>query len=145
MGEHPNARLIREFHELQGRFYRGGELGPAAALLADDVVWHAPGRSAISGRYEGKQEVLDYFKRRRELARASFRIELHDVLASDDLVVLLAGGRATLHGVEREWETVGLFRVREWQITECRLLPFDQYLFDEIWGGPAAGTEVGRR
>src|SRR6266516_146960 len=31
--EHPNAELIRDFHEHQTRFYAGGEQEPARALL----------------------------------------------------------------------------------------------------------------
>jgi len=34
----------------------------------------------------------------------------------------------------RKHQTVGVLRVVDKSISECWLLPFDQYLFDEIWG-----------
>jgi ketosteroid isomerase-like protein len=77
---------------------------------------------------------MDYFRRRRALARATFQVQVREVLAADDLVMQLAGGTAELGGREVQWETVGVFRVRDGKIAEGRLVPFDLYLFDEIWG-----------
>jgi uncharacterized protein len=130
---HPNARVILEFHEAQGRFYAGGPEAPLRAKLTDDVTWHVPGRSAIAGTYRGMEEVLRYFAARRDLSRATFRIEIHDVLANDERAVILAGGQAERDGKRLVWETVGVFRVAGGKIEEGSLLPFDQYVFDEIW------------
>ena len=101
--------------------------------LTDDIAWHVPGRNAIAGDYRGKEAVLDYFARRRDLALRSFRVEIRHVLADDELVVQLAGGRAEIAGETREWETVGVYRIADGRIAECWLIPFDQYEFDEIW------------
>jgi ketosteroid isomerase-like protein len=128
-----NRRIVREFHERQSRFYAGGEAEPLRELLTDDIVWHVPGRSPIAGDHEGIEAVMSYFERRRALARATFRVHVHEVLASGDVVIQLAGGTAELGGGEVAWETVGVFRVREGKIAEGRLVPFDQYLFDEVW------------
>jgi ketosteroid isomerase-like protein len=96
-----------------------------------------PGRSPIAGDHTGIEAVMDYFERRRALARATFRVNVRAVLARDDLVIQLAGGTAELGGSEVAWETVGVFRVREGRIAEGRLVPFDQYLFDEVWSAQA--------
>ena len=133
MSSHPNARLLERFHEAQGSFYAGGESGPLRELLSDDVAWHVPGESAIAGDYRGLQEVLDYFRRRRELASATLRIHVHDTMASDQGIVQLAGGSAERGGRERTWETVGIYRVAGGRIAEGWLIPFDQALFDEVW------------
>ena len=45
----------------------------------------------------------------------------------------LAGGRAQLGGAIREWETVGVFRIADARISQCWLVPLDQYAFDEAW------------
>jgi ketosteroid isomerase-like protein len=131
---HPNEKLIRDFYEAQGRFYAGHADSEAVeALLSDEIVWHVPGRSAISGEYRGREEVLEYFARRRDFAHDSFRVEIRHVLADEEYVMQLAGGRAEIRGERREWETVGVYRIRDGRIAECWLLPFDQYAFDEIW------------
>ena len=131
--ENPNSSLIRDFHDRQNRFYAGGEQAPARALLAEDVAWHVPGRSALAGDYRGRDEVLRYFAARRELANATFRIAVRGVLADDERAVIFAGGRVERDGNTLEWETAGVFRIVDGKIAECWVLPYDQYRFDEIW------------
>jgi uncharacterized protein len=130
---HPHAQLIREFHDRQNRFYAGGEQGPVGAMLTNDVTWHVPGHSAIAGEYRGRDEVLRYFARRRELADATFRIDVRGVLADDERGVILAGGQVQYGGETFAWGTVGIFRVTEGRIAECWVVPNDQHAFDEIW------------
>jgi hypothetical protein len=60
-------------------------------------------------------------------------VHVREVLSGGDLVIQLAGGTAELGGREVSWETLGVFRVRDGRIAEGRLVPFDQYFFDELW------------
>jgi ketosteroid isomerase-like protein len=124
---------VRDFHERQRAFYAGGGAEPLRELLTEDVVWHVPGRNPIAGDHTGIEAVLDYFERRRALARATFKVHVRAVAATGDVVFQLAGGTAQLGGREVVWETVGVFRVRGGRIAEGRLVPFDQHLFDELW------------
>jgi ketosteroid isomerase-like protein len=131
--EHPHAHLIRAFHDAQNVFYAGGDQAPAGAMLTDDVVWHVPGRSAIAGDYRGREEVLRYFATRRDLARATFRITVCDVIADDGRAVIFAAGTVEREGRSLGWDTVSIFRIAADRIAECWVLPFDQYRFDDIW------------
>jgi ketosteroid isomerase-like protein len=130
---HPHEQLIREFHARQNRFYVGGEQGPVRDLLCDDATWHVPGHSAIAGDYRGRDQVLRYFARRRDLAHATFRISVRGVLADDQRTVILAGGEVDLGGETLAWGTVGIFRIAEGRIAECWVIPYDQHAFDAIW------------
>jgi ketosteroid isomerase-like protein len=87
---HPNERLLRR--EYDARAQRDD--ASLAALLTEAVVWHVPGRSAISGEYRGKDEVMEYVRRRRDLAADTFEITVHDVLANDEHGFVIASGRA---------------------------------------------------
>ncbi len=131
--QHAHARLVRDFHDRQNRFYGGGEQEPVRAMLSEHVVWHVPGHSAIAGEYRGRDEVLRYFARRRALANATFRIDVRGVLADDQRTVILAGGEVELGGERFGWGTVGIFRIAEGRIAECWVVPYDQDAFDEIW------------
>lgn len=124
---------MREFHQAQNRFYAGGEQGPVAAMLVEDVAWHVPGESPIAGEHRGRRDVLAHFARRRGLARDSFRIALRGVLADDQRAVILAGGEVRRGGETLTWGTVGIFRLADHRIAECWVLPHDQRVFDEIW------------
>ena len=136
--EHPNARLIRDFHAAQNRFYAGGDQEPVRAMLAPDVAWHVPGRSALAGDYVGRDEVLRYFAGRRALAHATFRIAVRRVLADDERAVILASGQLERDGETVGWEIVGVFRIAAGTIAECWVFPHDQRAFDEIWSQPSA-------
>src|SRR5437660_7687899 len=60
--------VVDEFLSRQRAMYAGGSTEPVAEMLADCVVWHVPGTSPIAGDHVGREEVLAYFRRRRELA-----------------------------------------------------------------------------
>lgn len=126
---HPNERLLRR--EYDARTQRDD--ASLAALLTEAVVWHVPGRSAISGEYRGKDEVMEYVRRRRDLAADTFEITVHDVLANDEHGLVIASGRAKRGGKVVEWRAHGLYRFEDGKIAECWLLPEDQTVFDEIW------------
>jgi ketosteroid isomerase-like protein len=122
---HPNARLLEAFYQAQAAFYAGGDdTATLRGLLADDIAWHVPGRSPIAGHYHGHAEVLGYFAARRAHAKATFRVHSRAVLADD---------QREHDGRLRTWQTVGVFRIAGGTIAECWLVPFDQYLFDELW------------
>jgi len=133
------VELLRRLHAAQGAFYAGGEEAPVRALLTDGVHWHVPGDNAIAGDYHGVDAVLAYFRRRRDLAGRTFRMQPGDVLVGDGpRIAVLTDGTAMIGGVERRWSTVGLYEIRDGRVAACWLLPFDPDSFDEIWADPGA-------
>jgi ketosteroid isomerase-like protein len=126
--------LLDRLHRAQNEFYAGGSGAALEQLLAPNVTWSVPGDNPIAGTYRGLEEVLDYFRRRRDLADRTFQMRRRDVLVGDgDRVAALTDGIATIRGVEHRWSTVGLYEVLDQQITACWLLPLDQIAFDAIW------------
>jgi ketosteroid isomerase-like protein len=131
---HPGAEVVENFYAVQRRFYAGEDVAAELrTLLAEDVVWHIPGRSAVAGEYRGVDEVLAYFAKRRDRARGSFHITPRGTLADDQRVIHFADGDALIDGRRHYWRTLGIFHLDDRRIVECWLLPFDQYEFDEIW------------
>ena len=126
---HPNERLLRE--EYRARVERDDRA--LAAMFADDVAWHVPGRSAIAGEYRGREQVMEYVRRRRALADDTFEITVEDVLANDKHGLVIAGGSCVRDGNRLEWRAHGLYRFDHHRIAECWVLPEDQSVFDAIW------------
>ncbi len=129
MTEHPNAELVRKIYELSG----GGDVDGFADALADDVVWHVPGRGANAGAHRGKEAVLAFFGRVIPGLR-SFRIEVHDILATDAHVVVLV--RYDHERDDRRFQQLGteVFHVDEnGQIKEFWALIDDTGAFDEFF------------
>jgi 2'-5' RNA ligase len=131
---HDPVAVVHEFHYWQRGVYAGEDLDGLRPKLTEDVVWHVPGHSRISGEHRGIDAVLAYFDARRTMTDHTFQITVHGMSLVGDRVVQLAGGRALRGGNEVIWETVGVFRVEGDRVAECWLVPFDQYAFDEIWG-----------
>jgi ketosteroid isomerase-like protein len=126
--------FIDELHAAQQELYAGGGPAPVRRLLDPDIVWHVPGESPIAGCYEGAEEVIAYMLRRRDLADGTFRMRRRELMIGEgEHFAALTDGSAIINGRTREWSTVGLYRLRAELLAECRLFPFDQPQFDEIW------------
>ena len=126
--------VVRRFHAVQAEVYAGsGAVDGLGDLLAEDVVWHVPGASAIAGEHRGLEAVLAYMDARRRIMDGTFRVVVHGAAVIAGRVVQLAGGEAVRDGRSVAWETVGVFRVADGRIAECWLVPFDQAAFDAIW------------
>ena len=126
--------IVQRFFAAQRAMYTGGPLEPVERLLADDVVWHVPGRSAIAGDFVGRAAVVEYFRRRRALTGATLEITDRGGTETDDTVVRLADGRATIGGRQVSWRTVGVYRVERGRLREAWLVPLDLEQFDRVWG-----------
>jgi hypothetical protein len=126
---HPNADLIRRAY---GAFAKGDVPG-AIAAFADDIRWHVPGRSPLSGDFTGPKEVVGFFARTMELSQGTFRIELEDVLASGDRVVVLCTVSAERHG--RRWSSpeIHVWRVANGRVSEFREFQGAEQIEDEFW------------
>lgn len=112
---------------------RVGERNRIPELWSDDVVLHYGGDNPVSGTYEGKAEVAGAYSKMSELTGGTFgAIELHDVLASDDHVVVLARVGAEREGHRLEWRGVDVYHVAGGRIREIWIHVTDQYAVDEF-------------
>ena len=59
---------------------RGDVEGFADILLADEIVWHWPGRSSVAGDYRGREEVIGLIRGFHELTQGRLRVEPVDIL-----------------------------------------------------------------
>jgi ketosteroid isomerase-like protein len=124
-----NAEIIRAGYEA----FAKGDIPAVVAIWADDIVWHVPGRSPLAGDYRGAQEVLGFFAQLQERSEGSFRLELHDVTASDDHVVALVDelghrGDKSLNGFGAH-----VWHLRDGKATEFWGMSADAYAQDEFW------------
>ena len=102
-----------------------------AAELADDVVYHFPGRSPVAGTYRGRDEVMGLFGAFGRLLGGPPETELHDLTVGEDHVVELATHRAARGGRPFGWHAMRVYHVRGGRIAEIWLCLEDQYALDE--------------
>ena len=150
--------LLDELHEAQNEFYAGRDSTALRELLTPEIAWVVPGENAIAGTYRGLEEVFAYFRRRRDLATGTFRMQCRDVLVGDgERIAALTDGTATIAGLERRWSTVGIYDVAGQRqsdqpfsgtlplIAACWLLPFDQRELDRSGRIDRSSLPVGSR
>lgn len=130
MAEHPNATLIRRGYEL----FSNGDMDGFTELLADDVIWHVPGRCPVSGTYKGREAVVGYLSALGELSGGTYQIDgVHDVVANDDHVVGLHHSVATRPGKTYDHNETVVFHVRDGRITGVWEVYSDLYEIDAFW------------
>jgi ketosteroid isomerase-like protein len=111
---------------------RSGDWDAAYACFAGDVVGHVPGRSALAGELRGREAVIAYIEAARAKSHgADVEVELVDMLASDERVLLLVRERFAGAG---EIERANVYTVRGGQIVEAWIYEGDQYAVDELLG-----------
>jgi ketosteroid isomerase-like protein len=125
---HPNADLVREGFEA----FNTGDMATLNQLIADDAVWHTPGRHPLAGDFKGKEAILGSFA---QLAQTvdSFEQEIHAVLADDEHTVVLANATVTRGGKTVTGQQVGVFHIVDGKATEVWFASTDPYAFDELF------------
>ncbi len=126
-----NIEIVRAYFDAVKR----GDLEAVGAALHDDLVWHQPGASSVSGRYAGKQQVFGLLGRFMEISQGSFRISRVDAIMSNgELVSAMIEFAAEANGRTMSMPGVDLFRLADGKIVECWLFSGDQDQEDAFWG-----------
>jgi ketosteroid isomerase-like protein len=126
--------IVRSAYEAFGR----GDLHGFLTAFADDVIWHGGG-----GAVQGKDMVRAVVE---DLVRSSdntLTIEVHDVLASKDHVVVLQVTRAQRAGRRLEDRVAYVYHLRDGKIAEA-WLQGDPSAQDAFWAA-ADGPDSGER
>jgi ketosteroid isomerase-like protein len=91
-----NQALIERAYDAFAR----GDVPTVLEALAENILWHVPGRGLLSRDYNGHAEVLGFFQRFVEVSEGTFRIVVDDVLTKGDRVIVLVTESARRHGRE---------------------------------------------
>jgi ketosteroid isomerase-like protein len=126
--EHPNATAYRRTADA----FRAGDFDTLRSLVAEDVVWHVPGRHPLAGEIRGVDALVAWLRRTTELG---FTLREHDVFGSDEHVCALSYMGARRPGVEFEIPVVSVFHYRDGRQVERWFHPADLDAWDAIFGG----------
>jgi ketosteroid isomerase-like protein len=126
---HANAVLIKSAYDAFSR----GDTQSVFAIFAENILWHVPGRGPLSKDYRGHAEVGGFFEHFMGLSEGSFRIQIDQILANRDRVVVLCTESASRAG--RSWSSP---QVHVWTVKDGRATAFweyegDQQGEDEFW------------
>jgi len=113
--------------------FRAGDLDLLRVVMADDVVWHEPGRSRFAGDHKGPEAVLEFLADLRARSGGTFEVEILEVLAEPERAVVLQRETATRNDRMLDVISAVAFEIHREQVTEVTVYQADTYLFDEFW------------
>ena len=135
MSNNSPTAIARQYFDALG----AGDMATVGDLLADEIVWHQPGSSHLSGLKRGKAELLPMLCAMAELSEGSFAIDqVDEIMGNGDLAA------ARIHFVARKGDPamamngVDLLRVADGKIVEAWLFSGDQAAEDEFWDAARA-------
>jgi len=124
-----NAQMIRDGYEAFAR----GDIPAVLEMLGEDIAWHVPGRSPLSGDYRGHEDVLGFFRRSMELSEGTLQVALDEVVADGDRVVAITTVSAQRNGRTLSTPEIHCWRVADGKAVEFREFQGDQQGEDEFW------------
>jgi uncharacterized protein len=102
-------------------------------LFDPDIVWHSPGRGPLSGDYRGTDAVIGLFVKQFELTDGTFKVDVHDFLATDDHAVAIATLSGQRGGKSITSQYAHVCHFRDGKLTEAWILDFDPVKADEFF------------
>lgn len=126
---HPNAELLRGGYDA----FAKGDLPGVLGIFAEDITWHVPGRSPLSGEYRGHEEVVGFFAKAMELSGGTLRVQADEILADGERIVVLTTVSAERNGQSWSSPEVHVWQVRGGKAVTFREFQGDQAGEDEFW------------
>jgi uncharacterized protein len=117
------VRLLRTTYEA----FSKGDPGPLLSSLSDDIRWYVSGGSPLAGEYVGKNDVLSFFQKMGQLYGGSLKLELSDILASDNHGVVLTREELRYEDRLLSFRSVHLWEVRDGKFSSFHVYYDDAY------------------
>jgi uncharacterized protein len=125
----PNATVVHKAYQ----DFAQGNIPAVFAVLDANIAWHVPGHSPLSGDYSGHDQIGGFFRRTMELSGGAFSIDVHNLLAEDDLVVVLVTVNAQRNGISSSFPEVHVWRMKDGKAIEFREYQGDEQREDRFW------------
>lgn len=130
MSDIQNVKILQTYVDSLGK----GDMATVGKLLADDVIWHQPGASHLSGLHSGKQKIFAHLGKFMELSDNTFRVtKVGSVMANGDMVAATLHFMAERSGRKLSIDGVDVMRIADGKIKEVWLFSGDQDAEDAFW------------
>ena len=126
---HPNAEILKKFYDS----FAKGDLNGMLELCSDDVTFQVPGKSKLAGKFNKATVGPQYVQKIAELSGGTFKLEIHDIMASDLHGMVLTTDTVTINGKKHEYRAVHVWRVQNGKPLAWYEYPRDLYQYDAIW------------
>lgn len=127
--KHPNAALLTKMYQ---DFNEGNFQGMLDAC-SDDFTFELKGKSPLAGKYTKATFITGFAQKLNELSGGTYKMEIHDIIASDQHGLVLCTVKVTTHGKAVELRTVHVWRMPNGKPVAAYEYPRDLYQLDSVW------------
>jgi len=113
--------------------FRAKDMDSIRRLLADDVIFHIPGESPMSGDYEGFEQAMGFFQRANERSGGTFKSEVKKILANRNMVMVSQHVTGQREGKSLDMEGAFVIRLENGQWKELWAFHFDEQQAHNFW------------
>ncbi|MBS1962685.1 MAG: nuclear transport factor 2 family protein [Bdellovibrionales bacterium] len=125
-----NQATVRAIYEAFG----AGDYARALTFCDPKVTFQISGKSKLAGKYDATNFVSGLVAKWKELSGGQYKLEVHDVLASDRHAVALASVKfARKNGETAEYRSAQVWRIENGKPVAWYEYLRDGYQFDAIW------------
>jgi uncharacterized protein len=108
------------------------------SLLDENIVWHQPGQSQVSGTIMGREPLLAHFGRMAGLSKGTFHFtDIGQPVLSSTLVVVPLRFTASHATGSLDMPGIDVMRIQDGKIAEMWLISEDQATEDIFWNAAA--------
>jgi ketosteroid isomerase-like protein len=127
--EHPNAALVKRACVAA----RKGDRATVEELFSDEAELYVPGKNLLAGLYEGRDGVMDFYAKAKELSGGTLKAFLHDVVANDRHAFAIENFLASRNGRNLDSRDVTVYHVVDGRIAGGTRLFTEIDVHDEFW------------
>jgi uncharacterized protein len=108
--------------------YNRRDIGKLGELIEDAAVWHSS-----RGDETGRAKILALLTSVHERSGGTFRLELHDVLVTEDHLIVLTRAHGRRDSKTIDDPDVTVFHIRDGRVGEAWAFAFDQQARASFW------------
>jgi uncharacterized protein len=130
LAEHLNAALIRRLFQA----FAERDFATTQSIIAEDAVWYFPGtRGALAGEHRGREAIFRFLASVMTLTGGTFHLDIEDITASENIVVVLFTGHGQRDGKTLDNPTALRVRIRDGQAVEFREFVWNLAHAEDFW------------
>jgi ketosteroid isomerase-like protein len=125
-----NASVVQDAYAA----FAAGDIPGVLATFDENITWHVPGSSLISGDYVGHEGAIEFFTKVGELSGGTLRVQVDELLDNGTgKVVGLVTLSGTVNGRRGSFPSAEIWDVRDGKLTSYVEHYGDEAAMNEFW------------
>lgn len=129
-----NIKILEQFYDSFLNTLKTGSDSSLFTNCSEKVTFQVMGKSKLAGKFDRSNFQKSFISQLKELSSGTFKMEIHDIMASDRHGMVLSTNTLERDGKKLEYRSVQVWRIENGILLAFYEYPRDLYQFDAIWG-----------